>query len=147
MSCDTREKKEAVMKMVAEGRQVPLYHLMSPGKIERMEIAGHAFERFRERFKNLYTVQIENEIKSTLKSSGVIVGLGQRDRLLVHSKGLIFVMDENVVYTTYHSKGDDKGNVLDETKAFLMQAKKNTRKLDRLNKVFDLLKEAAPIGV
>lgn len=138
-------KKEIVKKMVESGQQVPLTKLLSHRDIHSMEIKHHVLMRYKQRFAKLYDIEIENMIKNDLINHAMIVESGHSGRFKVHTKGMIIVMDENAMYTTYDASGNDKNNIIDNTQAKLKKIHRKSKQQNRLDYLFSTINQKDPI--
>lgn len=129
-------KKEIIKKMVENGQQVPLIKLMSYRDIMKLVIKDHVIIRYKQRFERLYNIEIENMIKNDLINGAIIVEDGYNGRFKVYSKGIILVMDENAVFTTYDATGNDRNNVVDSARARLKKFQRKTPQERRLDSLF-----------
>lgn len=97
--------------MVELGMQIPLNHVLKGRTVSRLEILNHAIERYRKRFQRKYPIEIEAMIKDSLLSTQAnIVGVGEEGRIKVVSGDMMFILDSEKVYTTYHYRGFDRNN-------------------------------------
>lgn len=133
-----RKKENAIINKVKRGQQVPLSKFMTNKEIYQLNVTPHAIERYKQRFKKLYDIQIEQDIKSCLAYNANIVELGKYDRFMVYSKGYIFVLDKENIYTVYDYNGNDRNNTLDETQEKMFKIQKKTRYMDELDRMFQL---------
>lgn len=137
----TERKKEIIKKMVETGQQVPLTKLLTRKQIFQMEIKIHVLNRYKERLAKLYDIEIENTIRRDLISNAMIVEGGHSGRFKVHTKGLIIVMDEHAMYTTYDAKGKDKSNIIDSTQAKLRKIHRKTKQQSRIDYLFSTISQ------
>lgn len=132
-------KKEIIKRMVASGQQVPLTKLLTHKQICRLEIKDHVLKRYKKRLAKLYDIEIENMIKSDLINHAMIVEGGHSGRFKVYTKGLIIVMDETAMYTTYDAKGKDKNNIIDDTQAKLRKIQRKGKQQNRIDYLLSTL--------
>lgn len=133
-----RKKENAIINTVSRGQQVPLSKFMTNKEIYQLNVTSHAIERYKQRFKKLYDIQIEQDIKSCLAYNANIVELGKFNRFMVYSKGYIFVLDKENIYTVYDYNGNDRNNTLDDTQEKMFKVQKKTRYMDELDKMLQL---------
>lgn len=134
-------KKEIIKKMVENGQQVPLSKLLTRKQILQMEIKVHVLNRYKERLSKRHDIEIENMIRRDLISSAMIVEGGHSGRFKVHTKGIIIVMDEHAMYTTYDATGNDKSNIVDHTKSKLRSIHRKTKQQSRIDYLFSTISQ------
>lgn len=134
-------KKEIMRRMVENGHQIPLNKLLSAKEILNLDIKNHVIQRYKQRFTRLYDIEIENMIKKDLLQGAVIVDSGHSGRFKVSTKGLILVMDEFAIYTTYDATGNDRNNIVDSSKAKLKKMTKKSRQHSRLDDLFSQISQ------
>lgn len=140
------KKREIVRNMIERGQQVPLNRLMPSHIIQKLFIKPHVLDRYKQRFAKLYNIEIENMIRKDLSEFAMVVGKGHSGRWIVHVKGVILILDEYAIHTTYDANGKDRNNIVDPTRAKLKKIEKNHRKVDRLNELFDLIQKEQSIS-
>lgn len=140
------KKREIVRNMIERGQQVPLNRLMPSHIIQKLSIKPHVLDRYKQRFAKLYDIEIENMIRKDLSEFAMVVGKGHSGRWIVHVKGVILILDEYAIHTTYDANGKDRNNIVDPTRAKLKKIEKNHRKVDRLNELFDLIQKEQSIS-
>lgn len=129
-------KKEIMRRMIENGQQIPLNKLLSAKEILGLEIKYHVIQRYKQRFSRMYDIEIETMIKRDLLDGGVIVDDGHTGRFKVSVKGVILVMDEQAIYTTYTAEGKNRNNIIDPAEAQLKKIKRKVHHTSRIDELF-----------